>query len=94
MNFYFKLNLNVNRAEDCGDDIELRVLGWHIRDTVTSAEAWLCVALRPQKPFGSLGRKAQDGHLDFHTAPELCWRRTSGGDHVPCVYTHARWELQ
>ena len=21
---------------------------------------------------GSLGRKAQDGHLDFHTAPELC----------------------
>ena len=21
----------------------------------------------------SLGRKAQDGHLDFHTAPELGW---------------------
>ena len=30
------------------------------------------VALRPQKPQGSLGRGAQDGHLDFHTAPELC----------------------
>ena len=22
--------------------------------------------------IGSLGRGAQDGHLDFHTAPELC----------------------
>ena len=39
---------------------------------VTSAEAWFSVALRPQKPQGSLGRKAQNGHLDFHTAPELC----------------------
>ena len=36
---------------------------------VTSAEEWFSVALRPQKP---LGRKAHDGHLDFHTAPELC----------------------
>ena len=27
INFYFKLNLNVNRTEDCDDDIELRVLG-------------------------------------------------------------------
>ena len=32
---------------------------------------WLSVALRPQKPYGSLGRGAQDGRLDFHTAPEL-----------------------
>ena len=24
-----------------------------------------------EKPEGSLGRTAQDGHLDFHTAPEL-----------------------
>ena len=32
------------------------------------------VALRPQRPQGLLGRDggAQDGHLDFHTAPELC----------------------
>ena len=29
--------------------------------------------LRPRKPEGSLGRTAQDGHLDSHTAPEL-WR--------------------
>ena len=39
--------------------------------TVTNACAWFNVALRPQKPQGSLGRGAQDGHLDFHTAPEL-----------------------
>ena len=30
------------------------------------------IALRPRKPEGSLGRTAQDGHLDSHTAPELC----------------------
>ena len=31
------------------------------------------VALRPQKPSGLLetGRGGRDGHLDFHTAPEL-----------------------
>ena len=41
--------------------------------TVTNACAWFSVALRPQKPKGSLGRGAQDGHLDFHRArPELC----------------------
>ena len=26
-----------------------------------------------RKPESSLGRTAQDGHLDSHTAPELCW---------------------
>ena len=39
---------------------------------MTNAEAWFSVASRPQKPYGSLGQKAQDGHFDFHTAPELC----------------------
>ena len=38
---------------------------------MTSAEAWFNIALRPRKPEGSLGRTAQDGHLDSHTAPEL-----------------------
>ena len=37
----------------------------------TNAEAWFSIALRPWKPEGSLGRTAQDGHLDSHTAPEL-----------------------
>ena len=39
---------------------------------MTSAEAWFSVALRPKKPYGSIGRGAQDDHPDFHTAPELC----------------------
>ena len=39
---------------------------------VTNAEAWFSIALRPRKPEVSLGRTAQDGHLDSHTAPELC----------------------
>ena len=38
---------------------------------VSNAEAWFNIALRPRKPEGSLGRTAQDGHLDSHTAPEL-----------------------
>ena len=37
----------------------------------TNAEAWFNIALRPRKPEGSLGRTAQDGHIDSHTAPEL-----------------------
>ena len=37
---------------------------------MTNAEAWFNIALRPRKPEGSLGRTAQDGHLDSHTAPE------------------------
>ena len=38
---------------------------------MTNAEAWFNIALRPRKPEGSLGRTAQDGHLDSHTALEL-----------------------
>ena len=38
---------------------------------MTNDEAWFNTALRPRKPEGSLGRTAQDGHLDSHTAPEL-----------------------
>jgi len=38
---------------------------------VTNAEARFNNSLRPRKPEGSLGRTAQDGHLDSHTAPEL-----------------------
>ena len=38
---------------------------------MTNAEARFSKSLRPRKPEGSLGRTAQDGHLDSHTAPEL-----------------------
>ena len=40
---------------------------------MTNAEARFNNSLRPRKPEGSLGRTAQDVHLDSHTAPEL-WR--------------------
>ena len=39
---------------------------------MTNAEARFNNFLRPRKPEGSLGRTAQDVHLDSHTAPELC----------------------
>ena len=42
------------------------------------------IALRSRKPEGSLGRTAQDGHLDSHTAPELC---LCSGVRVLCVLT-------
>ena len=38
---------------------------------MTNAEARFNKSLRQRKPEGSLGRTAQDGHLDSHTAPEL-----------------------
>ena len=40
---------------------------------MTNAEVRFNKSLRPRKPEGSLGRTAQDVHLDSHTAPEL-WR--------------------
>ena len=40
---------------------------------MTNAEARFNNSLRPRKPEGSLGRTAQDVHLDSHTAPELCF---------------------
>ena len=39
---------------------------------VQSKDSSVSVALRPQKQQDYLGRGAQDFHLDFHTAPELC----------------------
>ena len=45
---------------------------------MTNAEARFNNSLRPRKPEGSLGRTAQDVHLDSHTAPELCVNR--GGE--------------
>ena len=46
----------------------------------TNAEARFSIALHPRKPEGSLGRTAQDGHLDSHTAPELWKKKKNGGD--------------
>ena len=43
-----------------------------------NAEARFNKSLRPQKPEGSLGRTAQDVHVDSLTAPELCSPPLSG----------------
>ena len=62
---------------------------------MTNAEAWFNISLRPRKPEGSLGRTAQDVHLDSHTAPELClirdglnflYRQTAGGLRQTCAH--------
>ena len=58
-----------------GQVVLLNVLGCRLTyqgQVVTNAEARFNIALRPRKPEGSLGRTAQDGHLDSHTAPKLC----------------------
>ena len=57
------------------DEVLLNVLRCQLTyegQAETNAEAWFNKCLRPRKPEGSLGRTAQDGHLDSHTAPELC----------------------
>ena len=46
---------------------------------MTNAEARCNKSLRPRKPEGSLGRTAQDVHLDSHTAPELSRRAMARG---------------
>ena len=45
----------------------------------TNAEAWFNIALRPRKPEGSLGRTAQDGHLDSHSNMEV----RGEGEYIP-----------
>ena len=50
---------------------------------MTNAEARLNNSLRPRKPEGSLGRTAQDVHLDSHTAPELWYGGGGEGDYIP-----------
>ena len=56
------------------DEVMLNVLGCRLTyqgQTETNAEARFNKSLRPRKPEGSLGRTAQDIHLDSRTAPEL-----------------------
>ena len=53
---------------------------------MTNAEAWFNIALSPRKPEGSLGRTAQDGHLDSHTAPEL-WGKMRSIEVMYLVFT-------
>ena len=52
---------------------------------MTNAEARFSNYLRPRKPEGSLGRTAQDVHLDSHTAPELCYLPSANEVFICCV---------
>ena len=51
------------------DEVLLNVLRCKL--TYSGQELWPVILWRPRKPEGSLGRTAQDGHLDSRTAPEL-----------------------
>ena len=73
-----------------GDELVLNVLRCQLTymgQVVTNAEAWFNIALRPRKPEGSLGRTAQDGHLDSHTA-ELSSVVGGGGRGNLCLTLH------
>ena len=68
---------------------------------MTNAEARCNKSLRPRKPEGSLGRTAQDVHLDSHTAPELCSVRQSSvlyipntGEEIQCFVLNTDREMQ
>ena len=53
------------------DEVMLNVLRCQLTyqgQAETDAEARFNIALRPRKPEGSLGRTAQDGHLDSHSS--------------------------
>ena len=63
-----------SRSSDGDGEVLLNVLRCqltYLGQVVTNAEARFNKSLRPRKPEGSLGRTAQDVHLDSHTAPEL-----------------------
>ena len=71
------------------DELMLNVLRCQLTyygQVVTNAEAWFNKSLRPQKPKGSLGRTAQDVHLNSHTAPEL-WQIFGN---TICIYMSSR----
>ena len=74
------------------DELMLNVLGCQLTykgQVVTNAEAWFNKS-RPRKPEGSLGRTAQDIHLESHTAPELCGDSVAIGIYIlfPHHVTH------
>ena len=78
MNYLFddfaKIVVTRNFGIVTDDEVMLNVLRCRLTyegQAVTNAEAWFNTSLRPRKPEGSLGRTAQDVHLDSHTAPEL-----------------------
>ena len=68
---------------------------WHIRDKLwPMPKHGFNHSLRPRKPEGSLGRTAQDGHLDSHTAPELWHTQGVAGEFIRSASAyHTRYRL-
>ena len=67
------------------DEVMLNVLRCqltYLGQAETNAEARFNKSLRPRKPEGSLGRTAQDVHLDSHTAPEP----SRDSDYIRCFF--------
>ena len=72
------------------DELMLNVLRCQLTykgQVVTNAEAWFNKS-RPRKPEGSLGRTAQDIHLESHTAPELCGDSVAIGIYIYILFPH------
>ena len=66
----FTVDCVVSSTDDGDDEVMLNVLRCQLTyqgQAEANAEARFSIALRPRKPEGSLGRTAQDGHLDSHT---------------------------
>ena len=56
------------------DDVELNVLGCRVDILGTNCDQCVCMVQRcftSTETIRIIGRGAQDGHLDFHTALEL-----------------------
>ena len=78
LEMYTTFKKKADDDDDDDDEVMLNVLRCQLTcwgQAVTNAEAWFNIALRPRKPEGSLGRTAQDDHLDSHTALELQKRK-------------------
>ena len=61
---------------------------------MTNAEARFNKSLRPRKPEGSLGRTAQDGHLDSHTAPELWPLKVQNSKPISLSVFFSHWNVK
>ena len=65
----------------------------------TTSSSSMLPDLHPQRPYGLLGTGAQDGHLDFHTVPELSPAQGPYGllgtasPGTPPRFSHSFWAL-
>ena len=69
-------------------------VSWHIRDKLwpMPKHGSIILYVHGNRAEGSLGRTAQDVHLDSHTAPELCgalnWDEHYVGPNLQFLFSH------